>query len=124
MCGACGAFAIGRWIDRETPGQLGGRSRRASNGANVYEAFASLFLRQDAIRLGLRDLGHMEAQNIRPAEQADGFAGLAVDLVSLDVDLIVARGSQAVLVARQQPRSFRAEMASKFPLPGARTFKD
>jgi hypothetical protein len=41
----------------------------------VYNALACVFLRQEAIRMGMRDdLGYVERQNIRPAEQADRLA--------------------------------------------------
>jgi putative ABC transport system substrate-binding protein len=77
-------------------------------------------IRQDAIRLGLRDLGYVEGQNIRveyrPAEPADRLPGLAAELVSLKVDLIVAGGSQAVLAAQQATKTIPIVMVSSDPI--------
>src|SRR5712672_1862793 len=77
-------------------------------------------IRQDAIRLGLRDLGYVEGQNIlveyRPAEPADRLPGLAAELVGLKVDLIVAGGSQAVLAAQQATKTIPIVMVSSDPI--------
>ena len=60
----------------------------------------------DAFRQGLRQLGYVEGQNIvieyRGADgRIERFQSLAADLVSLDVDLIVASNTPAALAARQ-----------------------
>jgi hypothetical protein len=53
----------------------------------------------DALRKGLRDLGYVEGQNLvieyRSADgRAERFPRLASELVNLEVDLIVTRGTQ------------------------------
>src|SRR5262245_14263240 len=64
----------------------------------------------EAFRLGLRDLGWIEGQNIQiEARWAEGnyrrIPGLAADLVRLKVDLIVTRGSTYVEAARKATSS-------------------
>ena len=64
----------------------------------------------EAFRLGLRDLGWIEGQNIEIASRwAEGYStrlpGLAADLVRLKVDLIVTRGSTYVEAARKATSS-------------------
>jgi putative ABC transport system substrate-binding protein len=66
----------------------------AANAANL-----------DALRKTLRDLGYIEGKNLiieyRTAEgAADRFPDLAADLVRQNVDLIVTRGTPAVLAAK------------------------
>src|SRR5919112_3364602 len=63
---------------------------------------ASESARSEAIRLALRELGYMEGQNIateyRYAEgNQDRFRELAVQLVRLKVDIIVALGGDNVI---------------------------
>src|SRR5215471_567253 len=58
----------------------------------------------DAFRQGLRELGYVEGKNIiidfRNTEgKTDRFAGVAVELVRLKVDVIVAAGGSAVVLA-------------------------
>jgi putative ABC transport system substrate-binding protein len=108
-------------LGRETAGRLGGRSRRAHNGANIRRIGVLVpSIRQDAIRLGLRDLGYVEGQNIlvesRPAEPAGRLLGLAAELVNLNVNLIVAGGSQAVLAAQQATKTIPIVMVSSDPV--------
>jgi putative tryptophan/tyrosine transport system substrate-binding protein len=60
----------------------------------------------DAFRQGLRELGYVEGRNvIIEYRSADGrgerFPELAAELVSLNVDLIVGRGTPAALAARK-----------------------
>jgi ABC transporter substrate binding protein len=73
-------------------------------------------MREDAIRQGLRELGYVEGKNIlidyRPADRTDALAGFAAELVSLNVDVIVAGGSQAVRAARQATQSIPIVMTS------------
>ena len=62
----------------------------------------------DAFRQGLRELGYVEGQNfVIEYRSADGrperFPGLATELVRLKVDLIVTRGTPAVLAAEKAP---------------------
>jgi putative ABC transport system substrate-binding protein len=92
-------------------------SARAQRGERIRRIGVLVpSIRQDAIRLGLRDLGYVEGQNIlvesRPAEPADRLPGLAAELVSLNVDLIVAGGSQAVLAAQQATKTVPIVMVS------------
>src|SRR3954453_19738882 len=58
-----------------------------------------------AFRQGLRDLGYSEGQNItlewRSADSLDQFPELAVELVRLAVDLIVAQGNVASQAAKR-----------------------
>src|SRR6201993_5588131 len=60
----------------------------------------------EAFRQSLRDLGYIEEQNLiieyRSAEgRGERFADLAADLLRLNVDLIVTRGTPAVLAAKK-----------------------
>ena len=66
----------------------------SSNAANL-----------DALRQGLRDYGYIEGRNLvieyRSADgHAERFPDLTAELMRLNVDLIVARGTPAVLAAR------------------------
>ena len=59
----------------------------------------------EAFRQSLRDLGYIQEQNLiieyRSAEgRGERFADLAADLLRLNVDLIVTRGTPAVLAAK------------------------
>lgn len=59
----------------------------------------------DAFRQGLRELGYKEGQNLEIVyRSSDGrderFSGLASELVSLKVDLIITRGTPAALAAK------------------------
>jgi ABC-type uncharacterized transport system substrate-binding protein len=67
---------------------------------------AAYSARIEAFRLGLRDLGYVEGQNIvieyRSAEgKPDQLAGLAAELVHLKVDLIVSSGPTATPAAKE-----------------------
>jgi putative ABC transport system substrate-binding protein len=71
----------------------------------------------DAFRQGLRELGYVEGQNFvieyRSADgQPERFPGLATELVRLKVDLIVTRGTPAVLAAKKATGSIPIVMAS------------
>jgi ABC-type uncharacterized transport system substrate-binding protein len=60
----------------------------------------------DAFRQSLRDLGYVEGKNLiieyRSAEgRGERFAELAADLLRLNVDVIVTRGTPAVLAAKK-----------------------
>jgi putative ABC transport system substrate-binding protein len=62
------------------------------------------FIRSEAFRLALRDLGHIDGQNIaieyRYAEgKLDRFSVLAAELVRLEVDIIVIAGGAIVVRA-------------------------
>jgi putative tryptophan/tyrosine transport system substrate-binding protein len=59
----------------------------------------------EALRKGLRDLGYIEGRNLiveyRSADgRADRFPDLVSELVRLNVDLIVARGTPATMAAK------------------------
>ena len=73
-------------------------------------------LREHVIRQALQDLGYIEGKNIlieyRPIDRADQLPGLAVELVSLKVDVIVAAGSQAVRSAQQATHSIPIVMVA------------
>jgi putative ABC transport system substrate-binding protein len=65
----------------------------------------------DALRKGLRDLGYIEGRNLiieyRSADgRAERFPDLAADLVRLQVDLIVTRGTPATRAAKNAPKQF------------------
>jgi putative ABC transport system substrate-binding protein len=70
------------------------RTSTAINAANL-----------DGLRRGLRELGYVEGKNfVIEYRSADGrdewFPGLATDLVRLNVDLILTRGTPATLAAK------------------------
>jgi putative ABC transport system substrate-binding protein len=63
-----------------------------------------------ALRLGLRDFGYIEGQNIIlenrfPAEQPERFARLAVELAELKVDVLVAITRIAALAAQRATKT-------------------
>src|SRR6266581_5684557 len=71
----------------------------------------------DAFRQGLRELGYVEGQNfVIEYRSADGrperFPGLATELVRLKVDLIVTRGTPAVMAAEKATGSIPIVMAT------------
>ncbi len=71
----------------------------------------------DAFRQGLRKLGYVEGQNLviehRSADGRDErFPDLATELVRLKVDLIVTRGTPAVLAAKSSARTIPVVMAA------------
>jgi putative ABC transport system substrate-binding protein len=60
----------------------------------------------DAFRGSLRELGYIEGKNLvieyrSAAGRAERFAELAIDLLRLNVDVIVTRGTPAVLAAKK-----------------------
>jgi putative ABC transport system substrate-binding protein len=69
-----------------------------------------------AFHQGLRENGYIEGRNIivreRPAERADRLLRLAAELVSQQVDVIVASGSQAVQAAKQATTTIPVVMTS------------
>jgi putative ABC transport system substrate-binding protein len=78
----------------------------ASNAANF-----------DAFRKGLRELGYVEGQNlVLDYRSADGrperFPQLAAALVRLNVDLIVTRGTPAVMAAKNATETIPVVMAA------------
>jgi putative ABC transport system substrate-binding protein len=78
----------------------------ASNAANF-----------DALRKGLRELGYVEGQNlVLDYRSADGrperFPQLAADLLRLNVDLIVTRGTLAVMAAKNATGTIPVVMAA------------
>src|SRR5216684_3170431 len=71
----------------------------------------------DAFRQGLRELGYVEGRDfVIEYRSADGrperFPGLATELVRLKVDLIVTRGTPAVLAAKNATGSIPIVMAT------------
>jgi putative ABC transport system substrate-binding protein len=71
----------------------------------------------DAFRQGLRELGYVEGQNFvieyrSPGSRANEFPDLASELVRLKVDLILTRGTAAVIAAKNATRTIPIVMAS------------
>jgi putative ABC transport system substrate-binding protein len=71
----------------------------------------------DALRLGMKVLGYIEGQNFvieyRSANgRGERFPELALDLVHLKVDVIVTRGTPAVLAAKNATTSLPIVMAA------------
>jgi putative ABC transport system substrate-binding protein len=70
-----------------------------------------------AFRQGMRELGYVEGRNlIIEYRSADGygerFANLAAELVALQVDLLVTRGTLAALAAKNATRTIPVVMAN------------
>ena len=71
----------------------------------------------DALRRGLRDLGYVEGRNlVIEYRSADGrperFPGLASELVRLNVDLLVTRGTPAARAAKDATTTIPVVMAT------------
>src|SRR5712691_12376752 len=71
----------------------------------------------DALRQGLRQHGYIEGQNLvidyRSADgRAERFPDLAAELVRLNVDLIVTRGTPAVFAAKNATKAIPVVMAT------------
>lgn len=71
----------------------------------------------NALRQGLREQGYIEGQNLRleyrsADGRADRFPGLAAELVSLGVDLIVTRGTPAAQAAKSATSTIPVVMAA------------
>jgi putative ABC transport system substrate-binding protein len=71
----------------------------------------------DALRKGLRDLGYVEGRNLvieyRSADgHAERFANLASELVSLNVDVILTRGTPAAGAAKNATGTIPVVMAT------------
>jgi putative ABC transport system substrate-binding protein len=78
----------------------------ASNAANF-----------DALRKGLRELGYVEGKNlVLDYRSVDGrperFPQLAAELLRLNVDLIVTRGTPAVMAAKNATETVPVVMAA------------
>jgi len=70
----------------------------------------------EALRQGLRELGYVEGQNIaiefRPAGAAqERLPGLATELVSIPVEVIVASGNPSIIAARNATSTIPVVMA-------------
>jgi putative tryptophan/tyrosine transport system substrate-binding protein len=70
-----------------------------------------------ALRKGLRELGYVEGKNLTiDYRSADGrperFPALAAELMALNVDLIVTRGTPAALAARDATKTIPVVMAA------------
>src|SRR5436190_3380923 len=71
----------------------------------------------DALRKGLRELGYVEGRNLvieyRSADgRAERFPDLAAELVRLNVDLIVTRGTPAIFAAKNATKTIPVVMAA------------
>ena len=66
-------------------------------------------LRLEKMKKGLADLGYVEGRDVvieyRSGDRADRLSGFAAELVALNVDVIVATGSQASHAAQHATRS-------------------
>ena len=74
----------------------------------------------DALRQGLRQHGYIEGQNLvieyRSADgRAERFPDLAAELVRLNVDLIVTRGTPAIFAAKNATKTIPVVMAPAEP---------
>jgi putative ABC transport system substrate-binding protein len=107
--GAAAAWPLAAWAQQ--PGRVWRigvleTTSMALNAAN-FEAFHQ----------SLRDLGYIEEQNLiieyRSAEgRGERFADLAADLLRLNIDLIVTRGTPAVLAAKKATTTIPIVMAA------------
>jgi putative tryptophan/tyrosine transport system substrate-binding protein len=71
----------------------------------------------EALRQSLRELGYIEGQNLiieyRSAEgRGEQFADLAADLLRLNIDVIVTRGTPAALAAKKATTTTPIVMAA------------
>ncbi len=71
----------------------------------------------EAFRQGLRDLGYVEGQNItiefrEAGGRPERLPDLAAELLRLKVDVLVARGTQAILAAKQATSTIPIVMAA------------
>ena len=101
-------FLIGATALVATPLGLAVEARATTPrlGFLISETLSGQASRLEALRAGLRDLGYVEGKNIvielRPADgDYDRLPQLAVELVRLKVDVLVAFGGKAILAARQ-----------------------
>src|SRR5215210_1911153 len=83
----------------------------------------------DALRQGLRQLGYIEGQNLvieyRSADgRAERFPDLAAELVRLNVDLIVTRGTPAIFAAKNATKTIPVVMAASGDPLGAGVVAD
>src|SRR5829696_3943890 len=102
----------------------------AQHGAKVYRIgilevipAARNSANLDALREGLRNLGYLEGRNLvieyRSADgRAERFPDLASELVSLELDVIVARGTPATMAAKNATGTIPVVMAT-MGAPGA-----
>src|SRR5262249_14496941 len=79
----------------------------------------------DALRKGLRELGYEEGRSLiieyRSADgRAERFPALAAELVRLNVDVIVTRGTPSAVAARNATRTIPIVMASVGDVIGTR----
>jgi putative ABC transport system substrate-binding protein len=85
-------------------------------GCLISGSLASAANRVEALRMGLRDLGHVEGENItiafRSAETAERLPEVAADLVRLKVDVIFAASSTEVEAARRATKTISIVFAT------------
>jgi putative ABC transport system substrate-binding protein len=86
---------------------LAARARAPNGMARI--GFLGSERRLEKFRQGLGDLAYVEGRDIvveyRSSDPADRLPGLVAELVALEVDVIVAGGSQAVRAAQQATQS-------------------
>jgi putative ABC transport system substrate-binding protein len=108
---------------RRYGGRLASRHSRAAAAANAAHRVLETIPPQanaanfDALRKGLRELGYDEGRSLiieyRSADgRAERFPALAAELVRLNVDVIVTRGTPSALAARNATRTIPIVMAS------------
>jgi putative ABC transport system substrate-binding protein len=107
-----------------------GRSARAQQGGRIYKIgilepvpAAQNAANLNSLRKGLRDLGYVEGRNlVVEYRSADGrterFLDLASELVGLNVDLIVTRGTPATRAVQSETGTIPVVMAT-MGAPGA-----
>lgn len=98
---------------RQALGQAAGRVRRIG-WLDLLDPAADV---EAALLNGLRDLGYVEGQTLaverrKASFRLDRLAGMARDLVSLKVEVIVAHGDAAILAARQATREVPVVMVA------------
>jgi putative ABC transport system substrate-binding protein len=97
---------------------LGARAQQPARRIGMLETVpAPANANFDALRNGLRELGYDEGRSLiieyRSADgRAERFPALAAELVRLNVDVIVTRGTPSALAARNATRTIPIVMAS------------
>jgi putative tryptophan/tyrosine transport system substrate-binding protein len=92
---------------------LGARAQQSAKVARIgflsFGSAAASASRVEALRAGLRDLGHVEGKNLviefRWAERVDQLPEFAAELVRMNVDVIFAQSSTEVEPARQATKT-------------------
>jgi putative ABC transport system substrate-binding protein len=106
---AFSALAIGAAAAISDPGQAQQNPGRASTGRAHRIGVLTTERNKNELLQGLRDAGYDEGRNLiieyRPNDPAEMLPRFAAELVALNVDVIVAAGTQAVRAAQQATQS-------------------